>query len=46
MNDTSPYHDLPTPIEWPDQTVFTTSMTHQLHCLVSGYAVASLLTLG
>lgn len=33
VNDTSPYHDLPTPIEWPDQTVFTTSMTHQLHCL-------------
>jgi hypothetical protein len=34
VNDTTPYHDLPTPIEWPDQTVFTTSMTHQLHCLV------------
>ncbi|KAB5582296.1 hypothetical protein GE09DRAFT_263226 [Coniochaeta sp. 2T2.1] len=33
VNDTSKYHDLPTPIEWPDQTVFTTSMTHQLHCL-------------
>lgn len=30
------YHDLPTPIVWPNATVFTTSMTHQLHCL---YAV-------
>ena len=28
------YHDLPTPIEWPDKTVFTTSVTHQIHCLV------------
>jgi len=27
------YHDLPTPIEWPDMTVFTTSVTHQVHCL-------------
>jgi hypothetical protein len=35
VNDTHKYHDLPTPIEWPDKTVFTTSMTHQLHCLVS-----------
>ncbi|CZT13679.1 uncharacterized protein RAG0_17371 [Rhynchosporium agropyri] len=34
INDTSPYHDLPTPIRWgTNQTVFTTSMTHQLHCL-------------
>ncbi|KAK4445834.1 hypothetical protein QBC34DRAFT_306324 [Podospora aff. communis PSN243] len=33
VNDTHKYHDLPTPIEWPDKTVFTTSMTHQLHCL-------------
>jgi len=33
VNDTTKYHDLPTPIEWPDKTVFTTSMTHQLHCL-------------
>ncbi|KAG9205371.1 hypothetical protein G6514_008011 [Epicoccum nigrum] len=31
------YHDLPTPIVWDqNKTVFTTSMTHQLHCL---YAV-------
>jgi len=31
------YHDLPTPIIWDqNKTVFTTSMTHQLHCL---YAV-------
>ncbi|KAI1869663.1 uncharacterized protein JN550_005644 [Neoarthrinium moseri] len=33
------YHDLPKPIEWgfddegKEMTVFTTSMTHQLHCL-------------
>ncbi|TVY75767.1 Oxidase ustYa [Lachnellula suecica] len=33
INDTSKYHDLPTPIIWPEKTVFTTSMTHQLHCL-------------
>ncbi|KAI9052933.1 hypothetical protein LZ554_003205 [Drepanopeziza brunnea f. sp. 'monogermtubi'] len=33
LNDTSKYHDLPTPIIWPTGTVFTTSMTHQLHCL-------------
>jgi hypothetical protein len=34
VNDTEKYHDLPTPIMWPDKTVFTTSATHQLHCLV------------
>ncbi|KAK0629492.1 hypothetical protein B0T17DRAFT_525637 [Bombardia bombarda] len=33
VNETHKYHDLPTPIDWPDKTVFTTSMTHQLHCL-------------
>ncbi|KAK3326766.1 hypothetical protein B0H66DRAFT_168605 [Apodospora peruviana] len=33
VNDTHKYHDLPTPVEWPDKTVFTTSVTHQLHCL-------------
>ncbi|KAK3681325.1 hypothetical protein B0T22DRAFT_388099 [Podospora appendiculata] len=33
VNDTHKYHDLPHPVEWPDKTVFTTSMTHQLHCL-------------
>lgn len=35
VNDTHKYHDLPTPIYWPGKTVFTTSVTHQLHCLVS-----------
>lgn len=34
VNDTDKYHDLPTPIMWPEKTVFTTSATHQLHCLV------------
>ncbi|KAK0652484.1 hypothetical protein B0T16DRAFT_426963 [Cercophora newfieldiana] len=33
VNETHKYHDLPTPVEWPDKTVFTTSLTHQLHCL-------------
>ncbi|KAH6693188.1 hypothetical protein EV126DRAFT_429404 [Verticillium dahliae] len=33
VNDTHKYHDLPTPIIWPGKTVFTTSITHQLHCL-------------
>ncbi|KAK3365548.1 hypothetical protein B0T24DRAFT_636073 [Lasiosphaeria ovina] len=33
VNETHKYHDLPTPVDWPDKTVFTTSMTHQLHCL-------------
>ena len=37
------YHDMPTPIHWPDNmTVYTTSMTHQLHCLwavVNNYAL-------
>ncbi len=33
INHTEPYHDLPTPLEqYPDGT-FTTSVTHQLHCL-------------
>jgi hypothetical protein len=32
--DPSKYHDLPTPIVWDEgHTVFTTSWTHQLHCL-------------
>jgi len=35
VNNPEKYHDLPKPIEWPDKTVFTTSMTHQIHCLVS-----------
>lgn len=34
VNETERYHDLPTPIDWPDKTVFTTSVTHQIHCLV------------
>lgn len=34
VNDTHRYHDLPKPIIWKENmTVFTTSMTHQLHCL-------------
>ncbi|KAK3936449.1 hypothetical protein QBC46DRAFT_269596 [Diplogelasinospora grovesii] len=33
VNETHRYHDLPKPVDWPDKTVFTTSMTHQLHCL-------------
>lgn len=36
VNDTHKYHDLPTPIVWDEgMTVFTTSVTHNLHCLVS-----------
>jgi hypothetical protein len=38
------YHDLPTPIVWPNATVFTTSMTHQLHCLYAVVEVYSGLT--
>ncbi|KAF9728696.1 hypothetical protein PMIN01_13076 [Paraphaeosphaeria minitans] len=38
------YHDLPTPIVWPNQTVFTTSMTHQLHCLFAVVEVYSAMT--
>ncbi|KAI0019417.1 hypothetical protein F4780DRAFT_780454 [Xylariomycetidae sp. FL0641] len=33
VNDTQNYHDLPTPVIWPGKTTFTTSTTHQLHCL-------------
>ncbi|KAL2141205.1 hypothetical protein VTI28DRAFT_2711 [Corynascus sepedonium] len=34
VDNPSDYHDLPTPISWYEgQTVFTTSWTHQLHCL-------------
>ncbi|KAF1836512.1 hypothetical protein BDW02DRAFT_545869 [Decorospora gaudefroyi] len=40
------YNDLPTPIIWPNQTVFTTSMTHQLHCLYAVVAVYSGITSG
>ncbi|CAE7179997.1 hypothetical protein PTNB73_03677 [Pyrenophora teres f. teres] len=35
------YNNLPTPIIWPNATVFTTSMTHQLHCLYAVVAVYS-----
>jgi len=42
--DPESYHDLPTPIVWPNQTVFTTSMTHQLHCLFAVVEVYSMLT--
>ena len=43
--DPESYHDLPTPIIWgPNQTVFTTSMTHQLHCLYAVVEVYSGLT--
>lgn len=39
------YHDLPTPIVWDhNKTVFTTSMTHQLHCLYAVVEVYSGLT--
>lgn len=35
VNDTQKYHDLPKQIEWYEgMTVFTTSVTHQIHCLV------------
>ncbi|CAJ2511956.1 Uu.00g075810.m01.CDS01 [Anthostomella pinea] len=46
VNDTHKYHDLPTPIEWPDKTVFTTSATHQLHCLFAIVQTYSGLTSG
>ncbi|KAF2832425.1 hypothetical protein CC86DRAFT_279810 [Ophiobolus disseminans] len=40
------YNDLPTPIVWPNATVYTTSMTHQLHCLYAVVAVYSGMTSG
>ncbi|KAI1374732.1 hypothetical protein F4677DRAFT_153783 [Hypoxylon crocopeplum] len=46
VNDTTKYHDLPTPIMWPDKTVFTTSATHQLHCLFAIVQTYSGLTSG
>ncbi|CAK7237466.1 hypothetical protein SCUCBS95973_009969 [Sporothrix curviconia] len=46
VNDTHRYHDLPTPIEWPDKTVFTTSVTHQIHCLFTIAQTYSGLTSG
>ncbi|KAK6220072.1 hypothetical protein QIS74_05574 [Colletotrichum tabaci] len=46
VNDTHKYHDLPTPIIWPEKTVFTTSITHQLHCLFAVVQTYSGLTSG
>ncbi|ERS98678.1 uncharacterized protein SPSK_06507 [Sporothrix schenckii 1099-18] len=46
VNDTHRYHDLPTPIDWPDKTVFTTSVTHQIHCLFTIAQTYSGLTSG
>lgn len=46
VNETEKYHDLPHPIEWPDKTVFTTSATHQLHCLFAIVQTYSGLTSG
>ncbi|GKT40990.1 oxidase ustYa [Colletotrichum spaethianum] len=46
VNDTHKYHDLPTPIVWPEKTVFTTSVTHQLHCLFAVVQTYSGLTSG
>ncbi|KAI1330606.1 hypothetical protein F5Y16DRAFT_362247 [Xylariaceae sp. FL0255] len=46
VNNTENYHDLPTPIMWPDKTVFTTSATHQIHCLYTMAVVYSGLTSG
>ncbi|KAF2011056.1 hypothetical protein BU24DRAFT_52127 [Aaosphaeria arxii CBS 175.79] len=43
--DPESYHDLPTPIVWDEgTTVFTTSVTHQLHCLYAVVEVYSGLT--
>lgn len=33
INDTQGYNNLPTPLEGYPDSVFTTSVTHQLHCL-------------
>ncbi|KAI0397187.1 hypothetical protein F5Y17DRAFT_455341 [Xylariaceae sp. FL0594] len=46
VNNTERYHDLPTPIVWPNKTVFTTSATHQLHCLFAIVQTYSGLTSG
>lgn len=35
VNNTEKYNNLPHPIDWYEgMTVFTTSVTHQIHCLV------------
>ncbi|KAF2846541.1 hypothetical protein T440DRAFT_405499 [Plenodomus tracheiphilus IPT5] len=39
--DPTSYSNLPTPIMWPNGTVYTTSFTHQLHCLYAVVAVYS-----
>lgn len=42
VNETQKYHDLPKPIDWYEgMTVFTTSVTHQIHCLVSSTSAFS-----
>jgi hypothetical protein len=46
VNETHKYHDLPKPIDWPDKTVFTTSVTHHLHCLFAVVQTYSGLTSG
>jgi len=34
VNNTEKYHDLPTPIQWDGKkVVYSTSLTHQLHCI-------------
>lgn len=43
VNDTEKYNNLPTPIDWYEgMTVFTTSVTHQIHCLVCSYCIPPL----
>lgn len=46
MPDTSKYNNLPHPLEGYNGTVFTTSVTHQLHCLYNIFEVYSSLTSG
>lgn len=42
VNDTQKYHDLPKQIEWYEgMTVFTTSVTHQIHCLVRFFFITN-----
>ncbi|KAL2018655.1 hypothetical protein VTK56DRAFT_490 [Thermocarpiscus australiensis] len=35
VNNTKDYNNLPTPLEWYPDSTFTTSVTHQIHCLRS-----------
>lgn len=46
VSDPSRYDNLPHPLEGYDDTVFTTSVTHQLHCLYNILEVYSSLTSG